>query len=336
MRDRSILTDPPAVIFHRPVLAPLLLTRFRARARGTALLVRQEPIACALALALGVGACVFVLSRTVSVARCLAVAAASVALVARAHATRADERFLRTAGAPHRRLYAVEYAAASLPASLLLLASAFPWTAAAPFAAVLAALLPAGTARGGERPGRAVPRVPGPADAFEWKAGLRGSAGGVLLVYAAAGVLARYPAAPMLGIAVLGWIAAMTYQDGEGWPMLEALGRAPAPFLRRKVAHALGHWMLLAAPLSILLVTLHPALWAVLAAVLAGCAVVVAGAVLLKYALYHEGRPPSIMGVLAVIGLAASVLVLPVALFLLHRLWRMAVRNLDPYLYAFD
>jgi hypothetical protein len=230
----------------------------------------------------------------------------------------------------------VEYAAASVPASLLLLASAFPWTAAAPFAAVLAALVPAGTLRGGDRPSRATTRVPGPAAAFEWKAGLRSSAGGVLLVYALGGVLARYPAAPMLGIAVLAWMAAMMYQDGEGWPMLEALGRGPARFLRRKVAHALGHWLLLAAPLAILLLALHPALWAVLAAVLAGCAAVVAGAVLLKYALYHEGRLPSIMGVLAVIALAATVIVPPVALFLLHRFWRMAVRNLDPYLYAFD
>lgn len=289
-----------------------------------------------MALALVVGAWVFLSARATSVGRCLAVAGLSAALVWLAHGTRTDERFLRTAGAPHRRIYAVEYAAASLPASILLLVSPFPWTAAAPFVAVLAALLPAGTLRARQVRRSAAVRVPGPADAFEWKAGLRGSAPGVLMVYVMAGVLARYPAAALLGIVVLAWIAAAMYQEGEGWPMLEALGRAPARFLRRKIAHALGYWTMLAAPLCILVLILHAALWPVLAAVLAGCAVIVAGAVLLKYALYHEGRPPSVAGLLGLVAVTASVAVPPVALFLLHRLWRMAVRNLDPYLYAFD
>lgn len=318
------------------MLAPLLILRFRARARGTALLVRQEPFACAMALALVVAAWVFFFTRATSVPRCLAVAGLSAALVWLAHGTRTDERFLRTAGAPHRRIYAAEYTAASLPASFLLLASAFPWTAAAPFVAVLAALFPAGTLRALQARRSVAVRVPGPADAFEWKAGLRGAAPGVLVVYALGGGLARFPAVPLVAIVVLAWIAAAMYQDGEGWPMLEALGRAPARFLRRKLAHALGHWMLLAAPPSILFLVLHTALWLALAAVLAGCAGIVAGAVLLKYALYHEGRPPGAAGLLGLVAITASLAVPPVALFLLHRLWRMAVRNLDPYLYAFD
>lgn len=305
--------------------------------RGTALLVRHEPLACATVLGMIVAACIYVPAHAASMERCLAAAGLSVALAWLAHGTRADERFLRTAGAPHRQLFAVEYAAASVPASLLLLASAFPWTAAVPFVAVLAALFPSGTLRGARsvRKSAAV-RVPGPADAFEWKAGLRSAASGVVLVYALAGLLARVPTAALLGLVVLALIAAGMYQDGEGWPMLEALHRSPARFLRRKIAHALGHWGVLAAPLGILIIILHPALWPVLAAVLAGCAVVVTGAVLLKYALWQEGRLPTIPGMLGVLAIAASVAVPPVALFLLHRFWRMAVRNLDPYLYAFD
>lgn len=319
------------------MLASHLSIRFRARARGTALLVRQEPLACAMALGLAVGACVFAYTRATTVEGCMALAGVSAALVWLAHGTRADERFLRTAGAPPRRVYAAEYAIASLPAVFLLLASPYPFTAAVPFVAVLAALAPAGTLRAaGRARGSAAVPVPGPADAFEWKAALRGSAPGVLLVYALAGLLSRFPAMAMLGIVVLAWIAAAAYQEGEGWPMLEAIGRAPKSFLRRKLAHALGHWMALAAPLAILVLIIHTALWAVLAAVLAGCAAIVAGAVLLKYALYHEGRPPSAAGLLGVIAITASVAVPPVAIFLLHRLWRMAVRNLDPYLYAFD
>jgi hypothetical protein len=318
------------------VLAPLLQIRFRARARGTALLVRQEPLACVMALALVVAAWAFLFARATSVPRCLAVAGLSAAVVWLAHGTRTDERFLRTAGAPHRRIYAAEYAAASLPASILLLLSAFPWTAAAPFVALLAALFPAGTLRARQARRSAAVRVPGPADAFEWKAGLRGSAPGVLLAYGLSLLLSRFPAVPLAGIVVLAWIAAAMYQDGEGWPMLEALGRPPARFLRRKTAHALGHWMLLAAPPSVLFLVLHTTLWPALAAVLAGCAAIVAGAVLLKYALYHEGRPPTVAGLLGLVAITASLAVPPVALFLLHRLWRMAVRNLDPYLYAFD
>ncbi len=304
--------------------------------RATALLLRHEPLACATVLGLMVAACVYVLAHAARMERCLAVAGLSVALVCLAHGTRADERFLRTAGAPYRRLFAVEYAAASVPASLLLLASAFPWIAALPFAAVLAPLFPSGTLRGARSARSAAVRVPGPADAFEWKAGLRSAVPSLVVVYPLAGLLARFPAAPLLGLVVLSLMAAGMYQDGEGWPMLEALDRSPARFLRRKIAHALGHWGVLAAPPSILFVILHPALWPVLAAALAGCAVIVTGAVLLKYALWQEGRLPTIAGMLGVLAIAASVAVPPVALFLLHRFWRMAVRNLDPYLYAFD
>ena len=304
--------------------------------RGTALLVRHEPLACATVLGLAAAACIYVLAHAARMERCLAVAGLSVALVWLAHGTRADERFLRTAGAPHRGLFAVEYAAASLPASILLLASAFPWTAAVPFAAVAAALFPSGTLRGARSGRRSAPRVPGPADAFEWKAGLRSAAPGIVAVYALATLLARFPAAPLLAMAVLALMAAGMYQDGEGWPMLEALDRSPARFLRRKIALALGHGGVLAAPPVILFIVLHTALWPVLAMVLAACAVIVAGAVLLKYALWHEGRLPTIAGMLGVLAIAASVAVPPLALFLLHRFWRIAVRNLDPYLYAFD
>jgi hypothetical protein len=318
------------------LLAPLLRTRFRAMTRATALLVRHEPLACATVLGLMAAACMYVLAHAARMERCLAVAGLSVALVCLAHGTRADERFLRTAGAPYRRLFAVEYAAASVPASLLLLASAFPWIAALPFAAVLAALFPSGKLRGARFARSAVVRVPGPADAFEWKAGLRSAAPGIVVVYALAGLLARLPAAPLLALPVLALMAAGMYQDGEGWPMLEALDRSPARFLRRKIAHALGHGGVLAAPPSVLFLSLHPALWPVLGMVLAACAVIVTGAVLLKYALWHEGRLPTIAGMLGVLAIAVSVAVPPVALFLLHRFWRMAVHNLDPHLYAFD
>lgn len=317
------------------MLAPLLRIRIRALTRGTALLLRHEPLAIVTALGLMAGVCVYLL-RAASVERCLALAGLSVAMVSLAHGTRVDERFLRTAGAPHRALFAAEYGAASVPASILLLASAFPWTAVLPFAAVLAAPFPSGKLRAARSGRGAALPVPGPADAFEWKAGLRSAAPGVVTLYAIAALLARLPAAPLLGLAVLALIAAGMYQDGEGWPMLEALDRSPARFLRRKIAHALGHWGVLAAPLCILFIILHRELWPVLAAVLAGCAMLVTGAVLLKYALWHEGRLPTAAAMLGVLAFAASIVVPPVAIFLLHRFWRMALRNLDPYLYAFD
>jgi hypothetical protein len=126
------------------------------------------------------------------------------------------------------------------------------------------------------------------------------------------------------------------YQHGEGWPMLEAPARGPARFLRRKVALALAHWGVLVTPLAVLVLAAHGEVWLALAGVLAGCAVVVGGAVLLKYALYFEGRGPALASVFGVLGLTASLAIPPVTLFLLHRFWRLAVRNLDPYLYAFD
>lgn len=304
--------------------------------RGSLLLLRHEPLACATVLALGAGACALVLARAATVPRCLGVAALSVMLTWLAHGTRRDERFLRGAGVAHRRVFAAEYGAASVPAALLLAASAHPWTAAAPFAGVLAALFPSGRVGVSGVRMRTILRVPGPAEAFEWKAGLRNAAPGIAVVYLLSALLARIPAVALLGVLALAWIAAGMYHAGEGWPMVEAPARGPARFLRRKVALALAHWGVLVTPLAVLVLAAHGEVWLALAGVLAGCAVVVGGAVLLKYALYFEGRGPGLAHVFGVLGLTVSLAIPPVTLFLLHRFWRLAVRNLDPYLYAFD
>jgi hypothetical protein len=309
--------------------------RSRALLRGAGALVRHEPLACATVLGLALAAAVWVGAPGAPGQRGAAVGAGAALLVWLAHGGRTDERFLRTAGLPHRRIYAAEYALAALPVALPLACSAHPWTALAPFAGVAAAAMPAGRLRSREARGRAA-RIPGPADAFEWKPGLRAALPAVLAVYALAALLARFPAAPLLGVGVLAWTSAGVYVAGEGWPMVEALGRGPGAFLRRKTLHALGHWGVLSAPLVLLFAALHPALWPVGVAVLCGCATLVAGGVLLKYALFHEGRLPTLPALLGLLALGASLAVPPVALFLLFRFGRQAARNLEPYLYAFD
>jgi hypothetical protein len=268
-----------------------------------------------------------------------AVLAAQIALLALVHTGRQDARLLRLAGRSPRRTCLLEYATLSIPFWLLGAVAPVPaLLAASAGAPLLFAWLPAGGAEQLLRwsRNRPVRRLPLPARAFEWTSGVRRYGGGVSVVYAAAAALSGYPAVVLGGIVLLGWCVSLFYLDGEGHELLEAFRRGPAELLRFKVMQGLALFAALCLPLVALFVVRHPALTGMLALVLAGSAVIVAGAVLTKYAVYREGGRAVVVGPLAVLVLTVSLALPPVAAFLLFRFWRTGVVNLRAYLDDID
>lgn len=329
--------DPP---FGTVPTIRLLLLRLRILRRAAAELPRAEPFA-AMVIVTMLGAAQWrMFSWAGDSTGRWAVSACNVAVLLAVHAARRDERFLRVAGVAHRRLFAAEYLLLCVPFAVPhLLSGRAELAALGPAGALLlpvlpSELVPAFVAQRAQR--RSPMAYPLPATAFEWLAGMRRSAFGLSILYLAA-VLLSHHSAVLLAILVLVVLTPPAfYQDGEGSTLVEVFALPPRAFLRHKIGHAIVLLWCLAAPVAVLVVVRHPALWYVALAVLVLGAYVVAGAVLVKYALYREGERRGVAFPLAVGAVTASLVLPPVAALLLHRLWKQSVRTIEPYLHAFD
>ena len=168
-------------------------------------------------------------------------------LLASAHRQRADLRFLATSAPDYRRWLAVEYLLWALPVALVLLLFR-DWGAAALLLALApwAAWLPPVRER---RSTRHRTRSLFRSEAFEWVSGMR--AGGLwawpLLL---AGALWQHASPLGPGLALVGWLLVLLacYGTPEPLTMLAVAARAPAPFLRRRLALGLVYAGLTAAP----------------------------------------------------------------------------------------
>ena len=268
------------------------------------------------------------------------VAACSVAVLLGVHTARRDERFLRVAGVAHRRLFAAEYLLLCLPFSVPLLFSAAPHLAAVgPVCAVLLSRVPAGLVPSfvAQRAQRRSPvSLPLPQTAFEWLAGIRRSGVWLAILYLAAALLSRHVEALLVLMVVIVLTPTAFYQDGEGGSLVEVFARSPAAFLRHKIARSLVLLWALAAPVAVLAVIRHPALWYVALIVITLGSFVLATTVLVKYAFYREGARAGITNNLAVGAVTASLVLPPVTALLLHRIWKRSVRTVEPHLHAGD
>jgi hypothetical protein len=311
----------------------------RARARGVgrfaAEVALREPVSSALVAAGAVALTIFLARFVERPAGASTVMVATLLLVMLAHGARRDARFLLLSGHAPRRAFALEYALLSLPVAALLLTSALPALAPAMLlAAPLVAMLPpAWLAEAAKRRASGNARVRlAPIRDFEWLSGSRRALPAVLLCYLLALLLSAVPMLLVSSLTLVTWIACGNYGDAEGRPMLLAFGVRPAAFLRVKVGRALVQWVLWAAPVGALLLMRHPALWPVLAVALLANASVLSGTVLSKYTAYREGRTGGAAAALAPALLTLSLLMPPVTIFVLIRLWRTASHNLRPYL----
>ena len=319
---------------------PLLLLRLRIIGRLAAELPRTEPFAALVILTMLIVAQWRLFAWTGDAKGRWFVAACSVAVLLSLHTARRDERFLRIAGVAHRRLFAAEYLLLCLPFSVPLVFSAEPHLAAAgPGGALLLSLVPAGLVPSfvTQRSQRRSPlSLPLPDTAFEWLAGIRKSAIWLFLLYLAAALLSQNFEALMAVLVFVALTPVAFYQDGEQSTLVEVFALSSRAFLRHKIGRSVLLLWAMAAPVAVLSALRHPALWYVPLAILVPASFVLAAAVLVKYAFYREGERAGIMSPLAIGAVTASLVLPPVAALLLHRLWKQSVRNLDPYLRAFD
>lgn len=127
------------------MLHSVLWIRFQSIRRTTAALLRAEPFSTVMVFAV-VAAGFWRLSILVADAEGRwAVAVSVIAFLLIVHTGRRDERFLRLAGVPHRRLFCAEYLLLALPFTILLAFSSGPAVAGVGIAgAMLLPWLPAG------------------------------------------------------------------------------------------------------------------------------------------------------------------------------------------------
>ena len=319
---------------------PLLLLRLRIIGRVAAELPRTEPLVAVLIVGMLVAAQWRLFAWTDDATGRWCVVAWNVAAMLGAHNARRDERFLRIAGVAHQRLFAAEYLLLCVPFAVPLLFSARPHLAVVgPGVAVLLSMLPTGfvpsfVAQRAQR--RSPVPLPLPDTAFEWIAGIRRSAIWILLLYLAGALLSQHVEALLVVLMLVVLTPAAFYLDGEGSALVEVFALSPAAFLRQKIGRSIVLLWALAAPVALLTVLRHPALWYAPLAILALGSFVLATAVVVKYAFYREGARAGIANSLAVGAVTASLVFPPVAALLCHRLWTKSVRNLEPYLHAFD
>ena len=201
------------------------------------------------------------------------------------HRQRGDYQFLQAAAPGFRAWLAMEYALASLPVALLLLALGV-WGAAAltpALAALVAWVPPARQEPATRHRWRSLFR----SEAFEWVSGMRASYG--LLLWPALLAGAAWQRASPLGpvVALLVWllVVAGCYGTPEPAAMLLLAARTSRQFLRRRLALGLGYATVTALPFGLLL-GWGPAGWVGAAAVLFFWLVLLAMVVLAKYAFY--------------------------------------------------
>jgi hypothetical protein len=257
------------------------------------------------------------------------------AVVSLVHGGRTDARFLLLAGRDPRRVFAAEYALIAVLPVLALLATGQPVAAGgAAGGSLLFAFLPTGGVtrflRGqGERAPAPLPIAP---RAFEWISGVRGEWGGLLLIELGAALASKYPAGPLAAIVALAGWAVLPHLNGEPLLMAEGFGGPPGRFLREKVTRSLALFAAVCAPPAVLYLARHPALWHLMAAALALAALVHAGCVFARYALYRPGRRAAVAVAFTALVLTGAAVVLPVGIFLVWRLRRAALRNLHAWL----
>lgn len=133
------------------------------------------------------------------------------------------------------------------------------------------------------------------------------------------------------------WVACGFYTESEGHQLLVVTELPPGRFLRAKIVRAWAAWsVVVLLPLALAYAVRGPGSWLLPCAAIAACAVILAGAVVAKYAAYREGRPLGAFGAVVPLLLTAAVVFLPAAVVLLPRLWRVAEDNLERCLNAFD
>ncbi len=251
------------------------------------------------------------------------------------HQRRTDHHFLHRHVPQARMAMALEYGALMLPVLLgLLLAGA--WASAAVLPVALALPWSPVARSSGVRAGWLRKRIP--AQLFEWRSMLQATHPWTLLLWVAALGFCWLPLLPLLLLGAVALMATGAQEQCEPRAMLLASATDARTLLRGKVFGALRLMVLIELPVLIGATVFQPDWWWIHALFGLGMLVLVAYAVVLKYANYHPNARLDANS--ANVGVAAVFAILPglgvVPLIMLLTEVRKARENLNSYFHAHD
>lgn len=170
-----------------------------------------------------------------------------------------------------------------------------------------------------------------PAEAFEWKSGLRLQYLAVLLVWLGSLVFSFHFLAVPVGIFLLILISTQFYTQAEDINWIRLYQLNPQAFLFRKIQLYAKLFFLLISPLSIAFLIFHLELYYLLLAIWVAVGGLIIFVILGKYAFYEPNKDLSLLQwIFWFVAFCIFVPFLaPVPLFLGVRFYRKAIRNLE-------
>jgi cytochrome c biogenesis protein CcdA len=261
------------------------------------------------------------------------IAGGAVLLVSSLHQRRADLHFLHRHVQHARWAMVLEYGALVLPVLLgLMMAGAWMWAAVVLLACALP-WLPVVRSSGVRA---ALPRKWVPAHLFEWRSMLQSTHPWSLLLWLAALAFCWLPLLPLFLVGIVALMAAGVQEQCEPRAMLLAAAPDARALLRKKVLGSVRIMLLLLLPVLIGATIFQPQWWWIHLLFGMGVLVLVAYAVVLKYAHYRPNERLTANGVN--MGIAMVFAILPglslVPLIMLLSELRNARINLNTYFNA--
>lgn len=182
-----------------------------------------------------------------------------------------------------------------------------------------------------------------PVTLYEWNSGVRQNLLLIIGFYALAIILYRFELGILVVILLSSVFYAFFYVECESRKFLELFELSPGKFLIRKISLALLSFLAVDSLLILAFAVLHPGYILFLAIVLIFSSVIIANAIIVKYAFYSEGDMLTVYsGVLVSLNVFFIVSIVTIHVYLLPvpivlNLWliKKAKENLNQYLYAY-
>jgi hypothetical protein len=298
---------------------------------------RAFPLYGLVLLGLVVVASLWLLHRAVVHDEILApyIAGGTLLMVLGLHQRRGDHHFLQRHVPGSRVAMAIEYGALTVPVAFALLLSG-AWRFAGLLFCVYAIPWVPVVRSSGVR-GRVLRRwIPAPL--FEWRALVQGSYPWPVLLWLSAMVFCWLPVLPLFLVGVIAMLVAGAQEQCEPRAMLLATASDGRTFLRIKVLGSLRIMLILIVPVLIGATLFRPEWWWIHGLIGAGMLVLMAYAIVLKYANYRPDIRLEANG--ANVAVAALFAILPglslVPLIMLLTEWPKAHANLNAYFHDHD
>ncbi|MDW7695963.1 hypothetical protein R9C00_25825 [Flammeovirgaceae bacterium SG7u.111] len=257
----------------------------------------------------------------------------SLASITYLHLYRPDKAFLNSFGQSTKWVFWAEYLLLSFPILLIASLTAYWW--AAIIYVVIVGLLSLLKWTPRQLKTFTLPLRIIPAEAFEWKSGLRLGISHLVSIYLF--VIILMPSPYFFPLLLLGGCLVCTnfYFECEPLIMLRATEVSSGKFLFHKIGMAFKLYLLLFSIPTVVYIAMHSEFWFLpLYGAFVGC-FLLALAILMKYSLYQPGLRLGFNSMMIGFSVVSFVIpfLAPVPIFLLIRYARKASKNLNLYLY---